>query len=539
VKGGLSRTTWAALIATAAIGVPSAAWFVAGSRAAEQQAERIAGAPQRQAQQEAERIARRLAVRLESLRHSETRRAYLDYAPHLHDYSGECECEPPLQSPLAHGPADPLIWTHFQIDEVGQLTLPSLAGDSADDPARTSARRALSDEHAILEVLECAGGSPLTELPTSPSDRAGERIQGTESDWVVTVGPFQWHEVTLEAHPALVALRQVSTAGATLTQGFVIRRAALEGLLSDALYPARLRPGSPVKAGESRIPFDGEPWTVALDASAALAGAAARAEVVPARFRMSFAAGLLAAMLGAGLIVGLVWQTERLAKQRARFAASAAHELRTPLAGLRMYGEMLADETGDPHRKREYALRIAGEAERLGRVVSNLLGFSKLERGELKLDTAPGDLAAAVRDSVQRLRPALEAEGARVETAISESLPAVRFDRDAVHQILQNLLDNAARFNRAADDRSIRVLLDDAPDGPCLSVIDHGPGVAPTLRDKLFQAFVRDPSPDAPDGLGLGLTLVQALVQAQDATVVHADVDGGGSRFTVTFPRPA
>ena len=71
------------------------------------------------------------------------------------------------------------------------------------------------------------------------------------------------------------------------------------------------------------------------------------------------------------------------------------------------------------------------------------------------------------------------------------------------------------------------------------SVIDHGSGVAPELRDRLFQAFVRDPAPDAPDGLGLGLALVQALAHAQQARVAHADVDGGGSRFTVTFPAAA
>jgi two-component system sensor histidine kinase TctE len=67
-------------------------------------------------------------------------------------------------------------------------------------------------------------------------------------------------------------------------------------------------------------------------------------------------------------------------------------------------------------------------------------------------------------------------------------------------------------------------------------VIDHGPGVAPAVRDKLFRAFVRHPSPDAPDGLGLGLTLVRALARAQGAAVAYADADGGGSRFTVTFP---
>jgi signal transduction histidine kinase len=532
----IGRTGWAALITAAAIGVPSVAWYIAGSRGVAQEARRIEQAPRIRARGEAERIARGLAVRLESLRHSESRRSYLDYEPHVHtDRADECACEPRLVSPLARGPADPLIWAHFQLDEVGQLELPFLDASLADGGSQDRARRALSDERAILEVLECAAADRLTELPT-PSAQSGEEVQGVNSEWVVTVGPFQWHSISLDRQPALVALRQVSTPAAALTQGFVVRRETLERLLEGTPYPAQLRLGAPGSDTAARIPIEGESWTIDLDASEALESAAVRAGRTRARFRTNFAVGLFAAALGGGLVVGLVWQAERLARQRARFAAAAAHELRTPLAGLRMYGEMLADESGDPARKRSYARRVAGEAERLGRVVANLLGFSKLERGELTLYPKAGDLAAAVRDSLGRLGPALEAGGATLDASITDSLPSVRFDRDAVHQILQNLLDNAACHGRTAVDRTIHVVLDRGTVGPCLSVIDHGPGVEPALRDKLFHAFVRHASPDAPDGLGLGLALVRALARAQNASVAYADEAGGGSRFTVTFP---
>jgi signal transduction histidine kinase len=523
------------LITAVTICVPSVAWYFAGSRATVREARRVEQEPLDRARGEAERIARGLAVRLESLRRSETRRSYLDYEPHVHyDAPDECACEPRLVSPLARGPADPLIWAHFQMDEVGQLELPSLDAGGGEDTSRRSVRRALSDEQAILEVLECATADRLTALPT-PSAQNGEQVQGLGSDWIVTVGPFQWHSISLDRQPALVALRQVSTPTAALTQGFVIRREALEALLEDVPYPAQLKPGPPAGPTAAPIPIEGEPWTVAVDAASAVERAVDGARAVRTRFRTNFLVGLLAAVLGGGLVVGLVWQAERLARQRARFAAAAAHELRTPLAGLRMYGEMLADESGDPARKRSYAQRVAGEAERLGRVVSNLLGFSRLERGELTLHAEPGDLAATVRESLGRLGPTLEADGASIDVSIDDSLPPVRYDHDAVHQILQNLLDNAACYSRSADDRTIHVVLDRGSAGPSLSVIDHGPGVEPSLRDKLFHAFVRHPSPEAPDGLGLGLALVQALARAQNATVAHADVDGGGSRFTVTF----
>jgi len=525
----------AALFTAAAVGVPCVAWFIAGSRAAEQEARQLEQEPRDRARQEAERIARRLAVRLESLRHSETRRSFLDYQPHLHDLPGDCTCEPQLVSPLARGPADPLVWTHFQIDEVGQLMLPSLPAGRAEDSARRSAREALSDEQAILEVLECSASDRLVGLPGPRGGETGDEVLESNGEWVVTVGPFQWHRVALEGQPALLALRQVSTPAVALTQGFVIRREEIQRLLEDSPYPVRLKPGPPTSETEARIPIDGEPWTVVLDASAAAAEAGVRAASVRTRFRANFAGGLLAALVAGALVVGLVRQADRLAQQRARFAASAAHELRTPLAGLRMYGEMLADESGDPAQHRSYARRIACEAERLGRVVANLLGFSKLERGELKLHAAAGDLGVAIRESLERLRPSLEASGARVEESICDTLPPVRFDRDAVHQILQNLLDNAARHGRSTADPPIRVEVAQGPNGPSLSVVDRGPGVEPSLQGKLFQAFTRRSSPDAPDGLGLGLALVQALAHAQDATVAYADETGGGSRFTVTF----
>ena len=538
VKVAFGRTGWAALLTALAIGAPCAAWYVAGARAAEQEAERLAETPRAEAQAEAERIARALAVRLEALRFSETRRSFADYGPHiLHDTPAPCDCALRLPSPLSHGPADPLVWAHFQIDEVGQLTLPSLAGEPP--ASHDDARRALSDERAILEVLECAAGGAPSGLPAPPAAEAGERVAAADGGMVLTVGPFEWHRVSLEDKPALVALRQVLTAQAALTQGFVIRKETLEALLGDARYPARLVAGEAGAETAARIPIGGEPWSVVLDPAGALADASGRAAEVRSRFARRFAVGLLGAVACWGLVVGLVGQAERLARQRARFAAAAAHELRTPLAGLRLYGEMVGDESGDPAQRRRYALRIAGEAERLGRVVTNLLGFSKLERGELRLRTTSGDLGAAVRDSVARLRPALEADGAVVEMSLSASLPPVCFDPDALHQVLQNLLDNAARYGRSARDPTIRVAVEPGPGGPVLSVSDHGPGVDPALRGRMFRPFVRHAAAHGHDGLGLGLPLVHALARAQGAQVSYADADGGGARFVVSFPAAA
>jgi signal transduction histidine kinase len=514
----LTPTSVATFFTLAALGLPCAAWYVTGSRVVDQEAERLRRGPRVRAQQEARRIADRLSTRLEALRLSETRRSFLDYNPQPH-------------SPLAEGPADPMIWAHFQMDGRGRLTLPTLTPG----PDAERGEEALQAQQAILETLECALTKPLSAFPANVEGGSTQRYPGPDGEKEATVGTLRWATIELEGEPALIAARTVRLPTATLSQGFAVRPTGLRAYVGDAPSPASIRPGAPDGPTQARIPIVGVPWTVVVDGSADAAEADRLAAEIVSRFRKTFAGGLFAALFAGGLVVSLVWQSERLASQRARFAASAAHELRTPLAGLRMYGEMLADGSEEPERDRRYARRIAGEAERLGRVVSNLLGFSRLERGELVFDSTPGELCSTVRTSIEQLRPALEASGARIDTHIEDSLPQVRFNRDAVHQILQNLLDNAEKYGRSAEDRTIRVEVARNGDGVRLSVVDHGPGLDPTLRRSLFRPFVRNTAPDAPAGLGLGLAIVQALARAQKATVGYSPEPGGGSRFTVGF----
>jgi signal transduction histidine kinase len=254
-------------------------------------------------------------------------------------------------------------------------------------------------------------------------------------------------------------------------------------------------------------------------------------------FLRVFVGGAGIALLAGLCVVGLVWQADRLARQRAQFAASAAHELRTPLAGLRLYADLLADGLGDPSKMKHYAQSIAGEAERLGRVVGNVLGFSRLERGRMSVRVESGDLAETVREGLGRHQPALEAAGVQVVVDSPETMDRVLFDRDAVVEILQNLLDNAEKYSRAAADRVLRVTI--TAEGECavLRVMDHGPGIPAEQQKRLFKAFERGGGSDTPAGLGLGLALVKALAEAQGAVASHMDNMGGGSIFAVRFRR--
>jgi signal transduction histidine kinase len=343
----------------------------------------------------------------------------------------------------------------------------------------------------------------------------------------VDVGPFEWQ--TLASSPMLVALRSVRGPDLRLAQGFVVDSAEVARILASSPVPAKFVPSSSKGVA---APVGTTGWSVSAEISASVVHARAAAASIHARFRRDFGFGAGAAALAGLAMVGMVFQAERLARRRSRFAASAAHELRTPLAALRMHGEMLAEGLGDPERSRDYAAVIASESERLGRVVTNVLDFSRLERGGLRVAPTIGDLGAVVRDTVDRQRLALEASGAPVELTVADVLPSACFDADAVRQILLNLLDNAERYARESRDRTISVSVTPQGAHVAVTVADRGPGM-PRRRGP-FAWLGALPHPAS--GLGIGLHLVRALAGAMNGSVSTRNVDGGGTAVTVLIP---
>jgi len=575
MKPSANRASLALVLTITAIAVPCAAWFVVGWREATQRAHETELAPSRLASETAVRLAERLRDRLETLRENESKRPFYHYQNFYHDPRGAYEGVAVVPSPLADGPMDPVIRTYFQLDVWGNFTLPQLNPQaprelSAEEHAAEDAIRRQLELQAPTYVVVVQQQQTAT-TPSQPQQRrvqqldaqswaqnvlssevysklrnpkqaltqnkpSLEKLQTAKGNVEISTGPLQWHTIPINRVPSLVALRDVQTPYGRAVQGFLISQAAVADLLKTAPFPARFLPDAGDGNLDSPVRLGSADWHVAVDARVDLAAAGAKARTIRAEFLRIFGWGVAAAGIAGLCVVGLVWQTERLARQRSQFAASAAHELRTPLAGLRLYCDMLAEGLGDPGRARDYARRVADEAERLGRVVANVLGFTRLERGTLKVSLQPGDLAGAVRECVERQRPALEALGAKIELSVAGTIPEHRFDRDAIAQILQNLLDNAEKHTRNASNRVIGVALVSSGNAVELSVSDHGPGVARNARRQLFRPFARGNHADAPAGLGLGLTLVRALVRAHGGEIRYRDADGGGARFVVTFP---
>ena len=567
MRTGVNKTALAFVLTTVALAVPSVSWFIVGTREVMTETARLEEAPRRSAEVLAERLADRLGSRLETLREAESRRPFYHYQNLYHDPKGAYEGAAVIPSPLAQGPADPLVRAHFQIDAAGQLTLPTLSNEQPGDdnttanPGQHAFLRELRPAAAVcLEQLRVAqppasatAGEARTEVMSAAaydqnlhasrlyaairSGRAGTLPVAPKPGEVhVRVSPFQWHTVAIGGTDTLVALREVRAPNGVLAQGFAIDAGAITELLRSAKFPAQFLPGPPTGGTEAAVPLAPATWRASVFAGHAMAVARNTGREAREGFMHSFVISVIGAAIVGLCVVALVWRTDRLARQRSRFAAAAAHELRTPLTGLRMYAEMLAEGLGEPTRSKDYARRIAGEVERLSRVVANVLGFTRLERGTLRVRPEPGDLAAVARECVVRQQPAIEAAGARVEMMLAGHLPPVCFDRDAVAEILQNLLDNAEKHTRAAADRTIRVTLARDGNAAVLAVADHGPGVSAAARRRLFQPFARGGGADSPAGLGLGLALALALARAHGTRIGCDDAPGGGAVFTVKFP---
>ncbi|MCG8462675.1 MAG: ATP-binding protein [Holophagales bacterium] len=169
-------------------------------------------------------------------------------------------------------------------------------------------------------------------------------------------------------------------------------------------------------------------------------------------------------------------------------------------------------------------------------MVTNVLSFTRLERGSMGVQPELGDLEQAVVEAYQRQRMALEESGAEVELAFEPGLPSVAFDRDALTHIVQNLLDNAEKYTRDVGDRRIVLRLAREDAHVVMSVEDNGHGISKSLRRHLFEPYSRGDDSDAPEGLGLGLVLVRMLARAQGADIDYRDAPKGGAVFRVAFP---
>jgi len=251
--------------------------------------------------------------------------------------------------------------------------------------------------------------------------------------------------------------------------------------------------------------------------------------------RVAWVLGITAVVVALGLLFG--WRAVRaetkLAERKADFVSAVSHELRTPLTSIRMYADMLREGwVDDEHTQKDYFELISAESERLARLVNNVLDFSRIEKGAKSFDLRIGDPAAVVHETVEMLRPYLKEKGFEVEVDMPKSLPSCSFDHDALTQILVNLIDNAVKYGR--EEVRVEALADNG--AVVLRVLDRGPGVPASERERIFEAFQRGSNEKSGGGSGLGLALVDAYAKAHEGRIEVGDREGGGAVFALRLP---
>ena len=324
-----------------------------------------------------------------------------------------------------------------------------------------------------------------------------------------------------------------------------------EGFLYHRLYSFVSAEGSAASAsiqGNTRWRLVASHPAGSLDAAVATAH----------RRNLAISFGILL-LLGASLLLMLLStrRIQALARQQLEFVAGVTHELLTPLAAMRSAGQNLADGVvAEPKQVQRYGRLVEDEGRRLSTMVEQVLEFAGIQAGGRSYALARTQLAPVIDSALAEYRSVLEEKGVQLDKTLAPELPDVMADAVALRRAVQNLIVNAVKYGAQGvpdaqpdgEDAGgvwigLRAVVDDGPAGKelRLSVEDKGPGIAAVDLPHLFEPFYRgkNGSASAIPGSGLGLSLVQHIVEGHGGRLTVVSEEGAGSMFTIHLPAVA
>ena len=230
-----------------------------------------------------------------------------------------------------------------------------------------------------------------------------------------------------------------------------------------------------------------------------------------------------------------------LAEMKANFVANVSHELKTPLALIRMFGETLqSGRVNSEEKRQEYYSIITRESTRLTNLIDNILNFARVGAGRKEYQLVPTDVAAVIRDTFEAYRDQLAHDGFEHHLTVDADLPRVSADRDAIAQALINLVNNAVKYSDSERYIAVDVTNDTrrGKRGVLISVHDRGIGIRPEDRARVVEGFFRasDGRVREQGGTGLGLALVKHIVDGHRGSLDIESRLVKGSTFRIFLP---
>ncbi len=242
-------------------------------------------------------------------------------------------------------------------------------------------------------------------------------------------------------------------------------------------------------------------------------------------------------VLAMALTLRFILRTVELSELKSTLVSNVSHELKTPLALIRLYSEtLMLGRAGTPEREKEFLGIIHAESERLTNLINNILEVGRIDQDRKTYNMARDDLSELVRGTLKAYEYQLVRDGFKVETLIEDGVDDVRIDRDAMTQAILNLMDNAIKYSK--EQRFLRVGVERKGSEALVFVEDRGVGIAAGEHERIFEKFYRVERGLVHNvkGSGLGLSLVHHIVEAHGGRVEVVSRPGSGSRFVIHLP---
>jgi len=341
-----------------------------------------------------------------------------------------------------------------------------------------------------------------------------------------------WHDVARIVKDILPALFSEASAGPTQSRVNIVDE---EG---------RIVFGPPLGSGEFtvgvRFPTTLYGWSLQISPSKT----AELAKNVQSRRWLELVmvvASCVVLVMGLATILVVAERQRRVSALKSEFVANVSHELKTPLALIRMFGEMLqSGRVASDEKREEYLDIIVSESERLSALIENVLDFAKVERGRDPYELMPGDVGEAVTRAANVYRYRAEREGVALTVDVSEPLPPAKVDERAIQLAVINLVDNALKYAPGTDAIALKATREG--DAIVVRVTDKGPGVPLDERERIFERFVRGASAKSSNGAkpvrgsGIGLALVRHIAEGHGGRAWVEGEPGHGSTFAISIP---